>query len=87
MTRRAGRSASNDPGLQDLLAVDTPAVCLVGKTWDWQVETALKISKVENLRMIADSLSHMRERGREAVFDAEHFFDGYKANPVYALEA
>ncbi len=87
MTRRAGRSASNDPGLQDLLAVDTPSVCLVGKTWDWQVETALKVSKAENLRMIADSLSYMRGRGREAVFDAEHFFDGYKANPAYALEA
>ena len=87
MTRRAGRSASNDPGLQDLLAVNTPTVCLVGKTWDWQVETALKVSTSENLRMISDSLAHIRANGREAVFDAEHFFDGYKANPVYAIEA
>jgi 2-isopropylmalate synthase len=87
MTRRAGRSASNDPGLQDLLAVHTPTVCLVGKTWDWQVETALKVSTAENLRMISDSLAHIRANGREAVFDAEHFFDGYKANPVYAIEA
>ena len=87
MTRRAGRSASNDPGLQDLLAVNTPTVCLVGKTWDWQVETALKVSTAENLRMISDSLAHVRANGREAVFDAEHFFDGYKANPAYAIEA
>jgi len=87
MTRRAGRSASNDPGLQDLLAVNTPTVCLVGKTWDWQVETALKVSTSENLRMIGDSLAHMKASGREAVFDAEHFFDGYKANPAYAIEA
>lgn len=87
MTRRAGRSASNDPGLQDLLAVNTPTVCLVGKTWDWQVETALKVSTSENLRMISDSLAHIRANGREAVFDAEHFFDGYKANPAYAIEA
>ncbi|ESQ81805.1 citramalate synthase [Asticcacaulis benevestitus] len=87
MTRRAGRSASNDPGLQDLLAVHTPTVCLVGKAWDWQVETALKVSKAENLKMIGDSLAHMVTSGREAVFDAEHFFDGYKANPVYALDA
>jgi len=87
MTRRAGRSASNDPGLQDLLAVNTPTVCLVGKTWDWQVETALKVSTAENLRMISESLAHIRANGREAVFDAEHFFDGYKANPAYAIEA
>ncbi|CAM3305060.1 citramalate synthase [Asticcacaulis taihuensis] len=87
MTRRAGRSASNDPGLQDLLAVNTPTVCLVGKSWDWQVETALKVSTSENLRMISDSLAHIRANGREAVFDAEHFFDGYKANPTYAIEA
>lgn len=87
MTRRAGRSASNDPGLQDILNADTPAVCLVGKSWDWQVETALKISTAENLKMIGDSLTHMIAQGREAHFDAEHFFDGYKANPAYALEA
>ena len=86
MTRRAGRSASNDPGLQDLLAVKTPSVCLVGKAWDWQVETALKVSKKENLKMIEESFSHMRAKKREGVFDAEHFFDGYKANPEYALD-
>lgn len=87
MTRRAGRSAANDPGLQDLLATNTPSICLVGKAWDWQVETALKVTRTENLRMIEESLAHVKSRGREAVFDAEHFFDGYKANPAYALDA
>jgi 2-isopropylmalate synthase len=86
MTRRAGRSASNDPGLQDLLSSGTRSVCLVGKAWDWQVETALKVSKKENLAMIEESFSHMVAKKREGVFDAEHFFDGYKANPDYALD-
>ncbi len=86
MTRRAGRSAANDPGLQDVLSANTPSVCLVGKAWDWQVEAALKISKKENLRMIEESFAHVIGKKREAVFDAEHFFDGYKANPEYALE-
>ncbi|MES2984105.1 MAG: citramalate synthase [Pseudomonadota bacterium] len=86
MTRRAGRSASNDPGLQDLLNAKTPSICLVGKAWDWQVETALKVSKKENLKMIEESFAHVVSKKREAVFDAEHFFDGYKANPDYALD-
>ncbi|MFZ4540996.1 MAG: citramalate synthase [Rickettsiales bacterium] len=86
MTRRAGRSASNDPGLQDILAAKTSTLCIVGKSWDWQVETALKVSKKENLKMIEESLAHIVKAKREAVFDAEHFFDGYKANPVYAME-
>lgn len=86
MTRRAGRSAANDPGLQDVLNANTPAVCLVGKAWDWQVESALKISKKENLRMVEESLAHCIAAKREAVFDAEHFFDGYKANAAYAME-
>jgi 2-isopropylmalate synthase len=86
MTRRAGRSASNDPGLADLLQVGTPSICLVGKAWDWQVEAALKVSKKENLRMVEESIAHLRAQKREAVFDAEHFFDGFKANPDYALD-
>ncbi len=86
MTRRAGRSASNDPGLQDVLNAGTPSVCLVGKAWDWQVKTALKVSAHENLKMIEESLAHVRAKKREAIFDAEHFFDGYKANPEYAID-
>ncbi len=86
MTRRSGRSAENDPGLAAVLEAGTQSVCLVGKAWDWQVEKALGISKKENLRMLAESIAHVRAKKREALFDAEHFFDGYKANPAYALE-
>jgi 2-isopropylmalate synthase len=86
MTRRAGRSASNDPGLQDILQANTKSVCLVGKASDWQVEHALKVSKKENLKMIEESFAHIVAKKREGVFDAEHFFDGYKANPDYALD-
>ncbi len=85
MTRRAGRSASNDPGLQAVLDVSAPVVCLVGKTWDFHVRLALGVSEEENLTLIADSIRACRERGKEVLFDAEHFFDGYKANPDHAL--
>ena len=85
MTRRAGRSAANDPGLADLLGADTSSICLVGKAWDKQVEKALKISLKENLRMVEESIAHVIANKREALFDAEHFFDGYKSNPNYAL--
>ena len=85
MTRRPGRSVENDPGIQAVLGADTPAICLVGKAWDFHVDLALGISKDENIAMIADSMAHAVARGREAMFDAEHFFDGYKADPVFAL--
>ncbi|MEX0970712.1 MAG: citramalate synthase [Paracoccaceae bacterium] len=85
MTKRAGRSASNDDVLAAVLDADTPAVCLVGKAHDFHVTTALGISLDENLAAIADSFAHVSAKGREALFDAEHFFDGYKANPEYAL--
>ena len=86
MTRKHGASAANDPGLSGLLNAHGGSICLVGKCWDFQVEKALKVSKKENLRMIAESFALLKERKREALFDAEHFFDGYKANPAYALE-
>jgi 2-isopropylmalate synthase len=86
MTRRTGRSASNDPGLTATLGSGAPVVCLVGKSWDFQVETALGVSLEENLAMIADSVALAAERCDEAIFDAEHFFDGYKANPDFALQ-
>ena len=86
MTRRPGRSAANDPGLMAVLGAGTPVVCLVGKTWDFHVDTALEIPRPENLEVIRDSIAATVERGREAIFDAEHFFDGYKANPAYALD-
>jgi 2-isopropylmalate synthase len=86
MTRRSGRSAANDPGLAMTLGSGARLACLVGKTWDFNVETALGISLDENLSMIADSIALAVSRCEEAIFDAEHFFDGYKANPGYALD-
>ncbi|MEN2975592.1 citramalate synthase [Tistrella bauzanensis] len=87
MTRRFGRSAENDPGLAAVLGADVPAACLVGKSWDFQVTVALGVELDENLRMIGDSIGHAARVKSEAMFDAEHFFDGYKANPDYALAA
>lgn len=85
MTKRAGRSAENDDVLAAVLNAQTPAVCLVGKTHDFHVTTALGITLDENADNIAASIAHLLAEGREALFDAEHFFDGYKANPEYAL--
>ena len=86
MTRRGGRSAANDPGLNAVLDADVPATCLVGKTWDFHVETAIKTSLEENLDMIRESVAAAAKKGRESMFDCEHFFDGYKHNPDYALD-
>ncbi|HYC04481.1 MAG TPA: citramalate synthase [Azospirillaceae bacterium] len=85
MTRRPGRSAANDPGLSALFNTGAPAVCLVGKSWDFHVDVALGIPRAENLELIRDSIHEAARRGREPLFDAEHFFDGYKANPDFAL--
>ena len=85
MTKRAGRSAENDDVLAAVLNAGTPAVCLVGKTHDFHVTTALGITLDENVETIAASIAHCVSQGREALFDAEHFFDGYKANPNYAI--
>ncbi|MCZ6604884.1 MAG: citramalate synthase [Alphaproteobacteria bacterium] len=85
MTRRAGRSAANDPGLTAVLSGDVAAVCLVGKCWDFHVDVALEISQEENIAMIAESVARAAASGKEPVFDAEHFFDGYKADPDFAL--
>jgi 2-isopropylmalate synthase len=87
MTKRAGISAENDDVLAAVLNANTASVCLVGKTHDFHVRTALGISLDENTRNIAQSFAHITARGREAIFDAEHFFDGYTSNPDYALEA
>lgn len=85
MTKRAGRSAANDDVLAAVLDAGTPAVCLVGKTHDFHVTTALGTTLEENLAAIGASVAHVVAKGREALFDAEHFFDGYRANPDYAL--
>ena len=85
MTRRAGRSTKNDPGLKALLDPKTPAVCIVGKTWDFHAHVALGVELNENIAMIGDSIVHAGRQTEEVIFDAEHFFDGYKANPEFAL--
>ena len=85
MTRRAGRSAGNDPGLAAMLDSKAPAVCMVGKAWDFHVDVALGITKDENLAMIGESIALAAKRKEEAMFDAEHFFDGFKSDPEFAL--
>jgi 2-isopropylmalate synthase len=85
MTKRSGRSADNDPALAQVLNADVDAVCLVGKTSTYQVEVALGISREENIENIARSMEAIVARAREPMLDAEHFFDGYKLDPVYAL--
>ncbi len=85
MTKRAGRSAENDDVLAAVLDAGTQSVCLVGKTHEFHVKTALGITLEENVENIRASVAHIVSQGREALFDAEHFFDGYLANPDYAL--
>jgi 2-isopropylmalate synthase len=86
MTRRAGAVAGEDAGLNALLQSEAPICTLVGKSWDFHVKAALRVELNENLKMIAESVAYLKSRGREVVFDAEHFFDGYAANAAYALE-
>ena len=85
MTRRLGRSATNDTRLSPILNAQADAGCLVGKAWDYQVEVALGIEQRENLAMIGDSVHAVKQALGQAFYDAEHFFDGYKTNPDYAL--
>lgn len=86
MTKRVGRSVANDDVLAAVINSGTSAVCLVGKTHDFHVEKALGVTPDENLNSITQSMAHLVVSGREALFDAEHFFDGYKANPEYAIK-
>ena len=86
MTKKTGRSTDNDPSLSPLVNANCPAVCIVGKTWDFHVKVALGIKNQENLENIRDTAKHFVKNKKEFLFDAEHFFDGYKANPVYALD-
>ncbi|HEX8663754.1 MAG TPA: citramalate synthase [Beijerinckiaceae bacterium] len=85
MTKRAGRSAENDPGVAALLDAEADAICFVAKAWDYHVRVALETTPEENLDGIRDSVKAALARGREVIVDCEHFFDGYKANPDYAL--
>ena len=85
-TCRKDIAAADDAGLAGLVASGAPVVAVAGKTWDEQVVRALQTTLDENLRMIADSVAFLKSKGLEVVFDAEHFFDGYKANSDYALD-
>jgi 2-isopropylmalate synthase len=85
MTRRQGRSVENDPGVAALLAADCDVIVFVAKSWDFQVRVALRSTDEDNLAAIGQSVAAALARGKEAAVDCEHFFDGYKANPAYAL--
>jgi 2-isopropylmalate synthase len=85
-TCRAGNKPEEDPNLRAMIEAETPAVSMFGKTWLLHVEEALKITPEENLKMISGSVSHLKAHGKEVVYDAEHFFDGYKNDPEYAIQ-
>jgi 2-isopropylmalate synthase len=85
MTRRPGRSTSNDPGLAALLEAKADAICFVAKSWDYHVRVALETTPEENLASIRDSVRAAKAAGREVLLDCEHFFDGYKTNPAFAI--
>jgi 2-isopropylmalate synthase len=86
MTRRRGVTAAEDTGMRALVDSEAPVVTIVGKTWDLHVFEVLRIDEAENLAMIADSVSYVKSQGRRVFYDAEHFFDGYRANPEFALK-
>ncbi|ADU64964.1 citramalate synthase [Desulfurispirillum indicum] len=85
-TRRAKLTCEEDPNIQALLESQAPVACIFGKTWDFHVTTALQISLEQNLEIIEDSLAYLKKNVEEVFYDAEHFFDGYKANPEYAIK-
>ena len=86
MTRRSSVKVDTDPGMQALLASEAPVITIVGKTWDFHVTDVLRVTLEENLEMIADTIGYFRAKGRRVIYDAEHFFDGWKANPDYAAQ-
>ncbi len=86
MTRRKGVKAADDPGMQALVASQAPVITIVGKTHDFHVTEVLRVSLEENLAMIRETIAFLRSTGRDVIYDAEHFFDGWKANPEYAKQ-
>ncbi len=85
-TRRAGTSPEQDENVKGLLGTGTKAVTVFGKSWDLHVTEVLEVALAENLAMIEETVGYLKEQGREVIYDAEHFFDGYKRNPSYAME-
>ncbi len=86
MTRRKGVKPADDPGMKALLESQAPVITIVGKTHDFHVTEVLRVSLEENLAMIRETIAYLREMGRDVIYDAEHFFDGWKANPAYAAK-
>jgi 2-isopropylmalate synthase len=86
MTRRRGLAAEDDPAMRELIACAAPVVTLVGKTWGLHLEKVTRVSREENLAMIVESVNLCRAEGKQVVYDAEHFFDGWRDDPDYALE-
>lgn len=86
MTRRRGMEAADDPGMQSLIDSKAPVVTIVGKTSDFHVKEVLRVSEQENIDMIAETVAYFVSQGREVIYDAEHFFDGWKANAEYAAK-
>ena len=86
MTKRSGNSVENDPLLNSVINSKAGSICIFGKSWNFHLKHALNISEEENFELIAHSIAHIKNRGKEAMFDAEHFFDGYKNNPDFALK-
>jgi len=85
-TRRRDTAVEEDKNVQSLLSAGTPVVVIFGKSWDFHVTSVIKTSLEENLRMITDTVGFFKKKGKEVIYDAEHFFDGYKANPAYAMK-
>src|SRR3970040_1948186 len=86
MTRRRGVQAADDPGMKALIDSQAPVITIVGKTHDFHVTEVLRVSLDENLAMIRETIAFLRSLGRDVIYDAEHFFDGWKANPAYAAK-
>lgn len=86
-TCRVGIKPQDDPNIKALLSAETPAICIFGKSWDFHVKEILRATLEQNLEIIADTVSYFKSLGKEVIFDAEHFFDGYKNNPEYAIES
>lgn len=86
-TCKVGANPAEDSQLASLLSAGTPAVAIFGKTWDYQATEILRTTLDENLRMIRETIAYLKAQGKEVIFDAEHFYDGYKANPDYAMQA
>lgn len=86
-TRRRDIKVENDDNVQSLLLADTPVIVIFGKSWDFHVTEIIRTTLEENLNMIRDTLAFFKSKGKEVVYDAEHFFDGYKNNPDYAVKS